>query len=130
MGIATWPPERPCLVPGHERYRLVPDGIERKGSQGIVYPVREGSEGLAIKFFRPSVWGDHPDLLEMFFQEARAGIRHRSDYLGHAYEVLDLRKYQAGGWPPLAIVMEYFPLSLQQLLADCRAGNFRLPLSL
>jgi serine/threonine protein kinase len=130
MDMATWPPERPCLVPGYERYRLVPDGIRREGGQGIVFPAQEGGERLAVKFFKESAWGNHPDLLDLFLQEARAGIRHRSDYLGHAYEVLDLRKYQARGWPPLAIVMEYFALSLPQLLADCRDKGFRLPLNL
>jgi hypothetical protein len=97
MGMASWPPKRKDRVPGYERYQLMPDGIERKGSQGIVIPALESGKLVAIKFFRESTWENCSEELELFRQEASAGIRHRSDFLGHSYEILDLRKYRDHG---------------------------------
>src|SRR5262249_33988910 len=63
--------------------------------------------------------------VDAFISEARLGQEARSHSLGHTLELLDLRPHTAQGWPPVALVMEYYPCSLAQVLEQC--AGFRFP---
>jgi serine/threonine protein kinase len=82
---------------------------------------------LAIKFFTHPVYRQHPVLLEQCLQEARVGIDIDSPCIARTYQLLDLRGQQAGGWPPLALVMRLYEPSLQRVLNDLRDSSRPLP---
>jgi serine/threonine protein kinase len=85
---------------------------------------------LALKFFTHPVYRQHPVLLEQCLQEARVGIDIDSPCIARTYQLLDLRAQQAGGWPPLALVMRLYEPSLQRVLNDLRDSSRRLPRAL
>jgi serine/threonine protein kinase len=128
MGTRRWPlpPDRlPLRLPGpHAHYEVFQ--LLDKGGQGAVYlgeSERQPGKGKAIKFLLQAAWGAAPVLVDAFIAEALLGQELRSHGLGHTLELLDLRPWAADGWPPVALVMQYYACSLKQLLDDCQDGH-------
>src|SRR5438105_704072 len=105
MSQPGWlPVPLPCLLPGpyghYEVYREMPV----VGGQGVVYKAADyrdkDQRNRAIKFLRV------PAHLDEFLREAYFGQRCRSEHLSPTLDVLDLRKHN--GWPPVALVMDYY----------------------
>src|SRR5947209_6157289 len=117
MSHPTWRPPAERLPGPHAHYRLFE--CLGHGGQGIVYLAesdRQSDKLLALKFFRVPAWEASPALVEAFIGEALFGRELRSHHLGHTLELLDLRPWAADGWPPAAMVMEYYGCSLAQVL--------------
>lgn len=117
-------------LPGPHVHYLLNAPLGR-GGQGVVYlaeSLRQPGVGLAIKFIREPAWGATPALVEAFIGEALFGRELRSHHLGHTLELLDLRPWTGDGWPPVALVMEYYACSLEQVLRACD-DSFRFPSS-
>jgi hypothetical protein len=60
-------------------------------------------------------------------QEARVGIGIDNPHVARTYQMLDLRNQQAGGWPPLGLVMPLYEPTLERVLANVEGGRGRLP---
>ena len=136
MGIAPFPPTQfPCPVPPDGEYLLV--SKLGGGSQGTVYLTEKTSDPgqrVAVKFFTPKAAEGCPlseeELrahLRLFRDEAEHLLTHRSPNLAPALVVRDLSEYRYTGWPPLAIVMEYFQSTLGKLLEKCGKEQCKLP---
>jgi hypothetical protein len=127
MGLPTW--QLPKRLPDpHGSYVL----LQRvgQGGQGVVYladDARQQDRALAVKFFRAPAWSASPALVQAFIDEALFGRELRSHHLGHTLELLDLRPWAEDGWPPVALVMEYYGCSLAQVLDECKANSCTFP---
>jgi hypothetical protein len=129
MGRPPWQPPAQRLPGPHKHYRLF-DCLGH-GGQGVVFLAesdRQPGKPLAVKFVRDPAWDASPPLAQAFIDEALFGRELRSHNLGHTLELLDLRPW-AEEWPPAAMVMEYYPCSLAQVLREC-GGPVRLPAGL
>src|SRR5262245_30528086 len=108
MSQPPWEPP-PNRLPGPHGHHWLLQHLG-PGGQGVVFLAesdRQPGELRAIKFFRAPPWGASPALAEAFLNEALFGLTLRSHHLGHTLELLDLRPW-AEGWPPVAMVMEYY----------------------
>lgn len=139
MGWIEWDTDGTCPVPGYGHYRLqhagrmapgVADYVGR-GGQGVVYSAindRLPQFARVIKFPHRDEWGDDSGRIELFIQESELGMNMAHTHLAHTIEVLDLRLHRPSEeWPPVAMVMEYFPCTLRQLTQLCRKQGFRVP---
>jgi hypothetical protein len=129
MGSLTWQPPADVLPDPHAHYMLL-EGIS-EGGQGFVFlaeSARQPGKSLAVKFFRADYFGASPAHIEAFIHEALFGRDVRSHHLGHTLELLDLRPWAQEGWPPVALVMEYYGCSLAQVLGQCN-GSFKFSAS-
>jgi hypothetical protein len=130
MGTTRWPfapDDLPQRLPGPYAHYEVFQSLG-KGGQGVVYlgeSAHRPGKGLAIKFFLGTAWDSSPLLVDAFFAEALFGRELRSHSLGHTLELLDLRPWAGDGWPPVALVMEYYGCPLSQLLRDCQKEGHR-----
>jgi hypothetical protein len=125
MDRHPWKPPSDRLPGPHIHYELL-DHLG-SGGQGVVRQAesrRQVGTPLAVKFYRNL----SAALLEAFIDEALFGREVRSHNLGHTLELLDLRPWTGDGWPPVALVMEYYGCSMAQLLKGCN-GSFKFPAS-
>jgi hypothetical protein len=118
MGLQPWSPSLPHQLPSpFQHYRLI--RLLGEGGQGKVYlatDAREPGELFAMKFpILPQDYDPARDRprIDAFIQEAMIGRRLRSRFLGHTYDVLDLREYP--DYPPAALVMPFYPIGLEDL---------------
>lgn len=125
MGLASWSPSLPHQLPdSFQDYSLIrPLG---RGGQGKVYltkDARQPGELFAMKFpVLPQDYDAEADRqrIDAFIQEAITGRGIRSRFLGHTYDVLNLRRYP--GYPPAALVMPFYPVGLEDLPGLFPAG--------
>jgi len=121
----------PAALPGpYARFELL--SFIGLGGMGQVWMAESPDYpdiALAVKFFTHPVYRRHPALLEQCLQEAKVGISIDSPFVARTYQLLDLRAYQADGWPPVALVMPLYEPSLQRVFDDLRNSGRRLPLN-
>jgi serine/threonine protein kinase len=133
--LIPWPKEQDNLpVPGTDLVLMDVGGEEDgrpvrhlgRGGQGIVFAARDADDPLlAVKFPLYREWEADPRKLEVFRHEAARGTRiGTSPYLARTFQILNLQGH--AGWPPIGFVMEFFPISLAQLVRLCKEnGGYR-----
>jgi serine/threonine protein kinase len=106
-----------------------------RGGQGHVWLARsllEQGRVRALKFPNLSGLEAAGGSLAGYVQEAMLGKEIGSDHLGRTLDLLELHEERVTsleGWPPVALVMEYYPCSLERLLRDCRKWGYVLDLA-
>jgi serine/threonine protein kinase len=137
--LVPWPDGEPFLEVPTSHYRLVEQQTSSnaagprwiaQGGQGAVYAASSrilSHQQYAIKFPRCERW-DSQDHLDAFLQEAELGLLvGGSPSLARTICVVNLESYRKDGWPPWAMVMEYFPCTLAQVRRLCKERNRPLP---
>jgi serine/threonine protein kinase len=121
-----WHPPSPSLPGPFANYRL-----RRRlgaGGMGEVWDAASKEqlwEPIAIKFFTLAGSWTAPGWVEQFREEARIGIRVSHQYIARTYGCLDLRRHD--GWPPVALLMARYDLSLLDVIRDATRSRQKLP---
>lgn len=112
-------------VPGNlRRYKL--RRLLGRGGLGEVYEAEDTQNGdrFAIKLLTHEFYRDRRGF-EQALCEAASGTRIRHAHLAHTREVIDLRKFE--DWPPMALAMDLFPITLAAVLNDLEERRKPLP---
>jgi serine/threonine protein kinase len=129
---------RRAPLPGSYRHYILEAPIHRGfGREGIVwiaYSTCDRSPSgdflrRALKFLMPQGCNALASKdLEDYLCSARMSLGFQSPCVAATLEVLDLREYRRQGWPPVALAMELYQCSLQDVIDDfSRPGQTKLP---
>jgi serine/threonine protein kinase len=120
MSCIRWEPPARRLPAPFDHYEL--GDYLGAGGMGVVWTVRSGEhlgEPLVMKFLL-TPFCHTADGLEQFRDEARRGLHLAHQNIARTFAFLDLQAHTADGWPPAALVMARYDLSLQRVLDDAR----------
>jgi serine/threonine protein kinase len=129
MPRSFWVPPSLSLPCPYDDYRL----INRIGGGGMgevweAFSPQQPGERLVIKFLTGLGLSACDDRwLAQFRCEAKAGIRVTHQYVARTHAYLDLGRLRGQGWPPAALVMSWYPVSLGQVLRETQTTKQGLP---